>query len=124
MGINVNIIDGDYCDVSEVEYRQIKEEYLNWDLTVQEIRNKHGLPNKRWGRIKKRIFDETGYSRRNHTREGVKNYYQTRDGNWLVQKIIDGHCYKYGVYETEGQAVLVVRILRKYGWNLDNIFYF
>ena len=121
--MNFNIIDGN----DDIDYDSILEDYQNLDLTVREIKEKHGISDGRWQTIT-RHWREQGIplrgrmNRKKHryiaTPFASKNYtYDKRNGVYKVYKKIEGKTYLFGSYGTEEEAKQRVEELKKNKWN-------
>ena len=120
--MNFRLIEGKYEDLP---LNEIKKDYMACELTIPELREKYDLSVNNWDRIR-RQFKKEGVPMRtlkeranpkHHTFKIAKNYYQTKNGKWRVQKVIDGKYHHFGTFDTEEEAQAKVKELKENGWN-------
>ena len=122
MGLNFNI-----CEKGlEYDYEAVKNDYLDLNLSVAEIREKHGISMGRWNTIVKhfkkdgvplRIFNKHPRQRTNPCLLGVKNYtFDKIHGVYVVYKTVNGKRHDFGRYLTEEEAIDKVCELRANNW--------
>lgn len=119
--MNFNIIDGH----DNIDYESVLRDYQNLDLTVREIKEKHGISDGRWQTITKH-WKEAGIplrgrmNRKKHryiaTPFASKNYTKTTSGRYRVYKKIKGVNYNFGVFDSEEEARAKVEELRQNNW--------
>lgn len=99
----------------ETTTKEFIELYNNPKYTADEIKQKLGLNNNNYKKLKQ----EAGI----HTRRNViKGKYSTKmkTGNISINKRIKGNRIYLGVYKTQEEANKVINTCEKHNWNIEN----
>lgn len=120
--MNVNVIE----NYKQPHYEEIKQEYMDELISVEDIKQKYDLGQGRWKSIRKQIFEETGYKRTSHNRKKRKvrrfnNVYMTRNGSWQVTHVKDGKTSYFGTYKDRNDALEVATFLRDNNWDFNKL---
>ena len=117
--MNFNIIDG----TDDLDYDMVLQDYQNLELSVREIKEKHGITDGKWQRITKQWREQGITLRSKYHRTGYPVYtfrcknYTLNNGRYKVYKEINGKKHYFGTYETEEEAKAKVKELWDNNWN-------
>ena len=120
------IIDGDKW-TSDVDFEQLKIDYLNPTITVDEILKKHNISRGEYHRQRKKIVEETGVPVKPSVHGGQpkihnSSEYITYDSlaqKFRVSKYIKGMLRHYGRYKTLEEAQRVRDVMIDHDWDWD-----
>ena len=120
------IIDGDKWN-SNIDFEQLKLDYLNPKITVDDILKKHNISRGEYHRQRKRIVEETGIPVKPSVHGGQpkihnSNEHITYDSlaqKFRVSKYINGMLRHYGRYKTLEEAQRVRDVMIDHDWDYD-----
>ena len=98
---------------------EIIQDYNNYDIPVQKIREKHGLTQSEWSNTILRKLREHEIPLRNQrkNRYHKPRYYYQIGKRYRVQRVINGKCEYFGYYDTVEEAQKRVKELHDNNWN-------
>lgn len=104
----------------ETVYDEIKVDYVDNQLPVEEIQQKYDISQKEWKHVLNK-FREDNIPIRVRGGEGkyssVKYYYYNKaSGTYTVKKWVNGKSESFGTYPTEREAKQRVNYLKSRGW--------
>jgi len=123
---NFRIIDGDKWE-SDIDFEQLKLDYLNPKITVPQLIKKHNITRGEYQRQRKRIVEETGVPRKPSTHGGRLKTYNSEDNitydslakKFRVSKYINGMLRHFGRYDTLQEAERVRNVMVDHDWDWD-----
>lgn len=121
------IVDGNYDDLDGIDYESLKKDYLDPEVTVESICEKHSITRRRFYRIKKQLVEDTGVARKPTTHRGIgvlkrisANITQdSKTKKFRVAKFVDGKLLHFGGYTALQEAVEVRNIMEEHDWDID-----
>lgn len=114
--MNFNLVEKEQVVVTDELYAEIKDEYVNSDLRVDEIRRKHNLTHLDWRKLSKQFRKELGVGCR--PKRGCKYYYSIGKDKWRVIKWIDGKIVQLGTISCkEAQLKPVIEECKSVNWD-------
>lgn len=123
--VNFKVIEGDDSYLTEV-YESFKEDFLNPDVTVKDLKNKYDLSNAKYKNLRCKVLDETGLENKPQTYHGRKvkitdkTYISSLpSGNYGVVKYIDGFKESFGTYYDYETARIVRDKLIENDWDMN-----
>ena len=123
--VNFRIIENPNENLDEI-YNDFKEDFLNPDFKVAELREKYDLSSAKYKHLRGMVFEETGLTQKPchfggphlpiTERRFIKEY---RNGKCIIYKTIDGVKKSFGTYADLESAKYVRDLLVKYNWDED-----
>ena len=105
----------------DVIYEKFVEDYMNPNLTVNDVRRKHSLNSKRYMEIRQIALENGDIPLvRKMNRTDAKFYTQTQNG-FVVKKQFGKECLFVGRFADESTAQLVVNKCKEVNWNVSEI---
>ncbi len=114
--IRCRVVEGAYADVDKIR-DDFTRDYLGFDLSNHEIREKYGLTWKEFRELSEEVKSDLGLSRRPKKPVKGKFYYKT-DTGFIIQKRVDGVTTYFGHTPTEELAKKCVELCKKHHWNI------
>lgn len=115
-----------YNDNFEEIYNDFKEDFINPDVKVAELKRKYDLSSSNYKQLRKMVFDETGLTQKPckiggphlpvTERRFIKQY---PNGKCIIYKTVDGVKKSFGTYADLETAKYVRDLLIKYNWDAD-----
>ena len=123
--INFKIVEGSYG--TDVDFEQLKKDYLNPNVYVDDILKKHNISRREYRNLKARLAEETGVSRKPSNLRGHSSFigvvkYISQDPltqKYRVAKFVDGVLRHFGRYESLEDAINVRNKLAKNNWDWE-----
>ena len=114
--VTFNIIEGDYT--LTFPYEEIKEDYYNSSLLVEEIKKKYQLSKGDWKRFRKQLKEEGLPLKTVRNRMGTGKYFYwcEKRGMYKVQRHFKRKTVFFGYYPTEEAAQARIDELNRNGW--------
>lgn len=111
----------------DLDFEQLKEDYLNPKLGVKDICQKHSISSKKYYRIKPRIVEETGVEEKPRQwgespflgQVSKHIYKDPLKNSYRIQKTINGKKYSFGSYKTYEDAEVMKLKLIAHDWDID-----
>lgn len=102
------------------DFQELTKDYLNLDLSVKEIKEKHNITSGGWQTVLKRLKEHgitmRGYNKRQGVRKAKHYYYDRSIKAYRVHKYIGDEYYLFGSYKTEKEAQARVEELKQNNW--------
>lgn len=97
---------------------EVIKEYLDTELTTQEIKKKHSLTTGKYSQVLMEV-KRRGLPLRSswHHQSKCKYYYYKGDGYYAVKRVFKGKAYYFGYFKTEEEAKERVKELWDNGWD-------
>jgi len=103
-------------------YNEFVEAYNNPSLTTHDIRRKYQLNSNKYSKLRRKALNNGDIpSVRHMNNTNAKFYTKTVNGDWQVQKTINGKKTLYGVYESRNLAEKVVNACITVDWEYDKV---
>lgn len=106
-----------------IDWEQLKEDYQNLEMTVPEIKEKYGVTNSQWNRVRRQLKEDgvplrnRGRVRNSYCSYHAKHYHvDKKSGKFLVRKVVKGEYIRFGLFDTEDEAKAKVEELKANGW--------
>ena len=123
--VNFRIVEG--VSQPDVDFEELKKDYLNKDMYVDDILKKHGISRREYRRLRKKLVEETGepVKKSNSNKYSVSTtgekyiYRDPLSHHFKVKKFIDGRTVHYGTYKSLDDAVKVRNVLVDHKWDWD-----
>lgn len=118
--MNFNIVAAPDKRLTEEQYPQFKEDYLNSELDYFKLKAKYGLSKKEYGETAKRVRDEENID----YRPSAKAKYYYRNGKqWRIVKSIKGKAVLYGSLPvrkySEKKMKAIVAKCKEWRWDYE-----
>ena len=121
--MNFNVVSGDYSILSEDKFDEFKADYLNSDLSSNEVRLKWNLSKKQYSRVTKKIREELGLLKRPY-RES-KHYYENKTC-WSIIKHINQEKVYFGSVSkskySEDDVKQIVAHCKSLDWDKEKVY--
>lgn len=102
--------------ITDELYKQIRYDYINSDLKVEEIKRKYNLSHIDWKNLSKQFREELGVKCR--PKKGCKYYYRISKDKWKIIKWIDGKLIQLGtIVCKEPQLKSVIDECKSVNWD-------
>jgi len=103
-------------------YNNFVHLYNNGTL-VREIKKILGITENQYRRFYNQGISSKDITprRKYNPRENGKNYYQSKNGKWRVQKMRDNRPVYFGEFATEEMAKMAVKLFEELDWDRDYI---
>lgn len=108
------------------EWELLKKDWMDRTITVKQLLKKYSISHVDfYESIHDRLIEDTGFRRRSpdvvrKPKQGTKYYYY-ENGKYAVMKVIDGKRHRYGKYDTELSAKMVVSKLKEVDWDKEEL---
>jgi len=124
--LTFRIVEGDQWN-SDVDFEQLKLDYLNPDLLVNDILKKHNISRGEYYRLRGRIVEETGVPIKPSSLRGgcaivgiAKHISQDPlSQKYRVAKYLNGMLKHFGRYKTLEEAIRVRDVMIDHDWDYD-----
>lgn len=116
--MNFNIVEKEQTIITDELYATIKEEYLESDLSVKEIREKYNLTHIDWRNLSQQFRDELGVKCR--PKSHCKYYYSIGNNQYRIIKWIGSKTIGLGTVScTENTVREIVEMCKDAEWDID-----
>ena len=122
---NFRIVEG--VSQPEVDFEELKKDYLNRDMYVDDILKKHNISRREYTRLRKRLVEETGEPSKKSNSNKLPNSntnekHISKDllsGHYKVTKWIGDRTVHFGTYKSLIDAVKVRNVMVEHNWDWD-----
>lgn len=119
-------VEGDKW-ATDIDFEELKMDYLNPQITVDEILKKHNISRNEYRRLRNRLVEETGVPVKPSTHGGKPKIHNSREyitydslaQKFRVSKYIKGMLRHYGRYKTLEEAQRVRDVMIEHDWDWE-----
>lgn len=121
---NFRIVEG---SEDSIDFEELKKDYLNPNICVDDILAKHGITRKKYLRLRRKLVEDTGVPVKPfkvHGKPQIRGIMEhiTQDPlsqKYRVAKYFNGILRHYGRYKTLEEAVYVRDLMEENNWDVD-----